>query len=53
MIEAFALQKLLSFFHQKILAFFQILVFEIFNETLTNDVISFEGLSLVVLGIFF
>ena len=35
--EAFALQKLLTFFQQKILAHLRK-----FNETLTNDVVSFE-----------
>ena len=47
--EAFALQKLLTFFQQKILAYLKywrtsdIKVWN-FNETLTNDVISFEQL---------
>ena len=40
--EAFALRKLLTFFQQKILA----LIWDInvwnFNETLTNDVVSFK-----------
>ena len=40
--EAFAMQKLLSFFQQKSIGVFQILMFEIFNKTLTNDVVSFE-----------
>ena len=39
--EAFALQKLLILFQQK---YYQILDFNVlkFNETLTNDVVSFE-----------
>ena len=37
-VEAFALQKLLTFYQQKILAFLRI------NKTLTNDVVSFEQL---------
>ena len=40
--EAFALQKLLTFFQQNI-GIFQILAFEIY-ETLTNNVVSFEQL---------
>ena len=39
--EAFALQKLLTFFQQKILALLDINVRN-FKETLTNDVVSFE-----------
>ena len=39
--EAFALQKLLTFFQQKMLAYKDIYVRN-FNETLTNDVVSFE-----------
>ena len=39
---AFALQKLLTFFQQKISAYLRINVN--FNESLTNDVISFEQL---------
>ena len=35
--EAFALQKLFTFFQQKILAFIRN-----FNGTLTNDIVSFE-----------
>ena len=38
--EAFAIQKLLSFFQQKSISIFQILMFEI----VTNDVFSFEQL---------
>ena len=41
--EAFALQKLLTFFQQKILANLRYLKYVWnFNETLTNDVVSFE-----------
>ena len=40
--EAFALQKLLTFFSTKHIGIFQILTFEILNETLTKDVVSFE-----------
>ena len=39
--EAFAVQKLLTLFNKNI-GLFQILIFEIFIETLTNDVVSFE-----------
>ena len=38
---AFALQKLLTFFQQKISAYLRILDVN-FNESLTNDVVSFE-----------
>ena len=41
--KAFALQKLLTFFNKKYLRFSDINV-EIFNETLTNEVVSFEHL---------
>ena len=41
--EAFALQKLLSFFQQKYWHILEINVWN-FNETLTNDVVSFEQL---------
>ena len=41
--EAFALQKLLSFFHQKYWQISDINVWN-FNETLTNRVVSFEQL---------
>ena len=40
--EAFALQKLLTFFSTKNIGVFEILNFWNFNETLTNDVVSFE-----------
>ena len=40
--DAFALQKLLTFIQQKILAFFLNISIWNFNETLTNDVVSFE-----------
>ena len=39
--EAFALQKLLAFFQQKILLIWEINFWN-FNETLTNDIVSFE-----------
>ena len=39
--EAFALQKLLTFFQQKFWHFSDINVSN-FNETLTNDVVNFE-----------
>ena len=39
--EAFALQKLLTFFQQKYWHIWDIYIWN-FNETLTNDVISFE-----------
>ena len=39
--EAFALQKLLTFFHKKYWHILDINVWN-FNETLTNDVVSFE-----------
>ena len=39
---AFALQKLLTFFQQKISAYLRINVN--FNESLTNDIVSFEQL---------
>ena len=39
--EAFAVQKLLTFFQQKLLAYFKYQHLN-FNETLTNNVISFE-----------
>ena len=41
---AFALQKLLTFFQQKISAYLRITW--CFNESLTNDVVSFEQLGL-------
>ena len=40
--EAFALQKFLTYFQQKILELFQILTIWNFNETLTNNIVSFE-----------
>ena len=40
--EAFALQKLLTFFQQKLLAYFIINGCD-FNETLTNDVVSLKN----------
>ena len=40
---AFALQKLLTFFQQKIAAYLRITHVN-FNESLTNDVVSFEQL---------
>ena len=39
--EAFALQKLLTFFQQKYWRIWDINVWN-FNDTLTNDVVSFE-----------
>ena len=39
--EAFALQKLLTFFQQKYWRIWDINIWN-FNETLTNDVVSFE-----------
>ena len=39
--EAFALQKLLTFFQQKIMAISDINIWN-YNETLTNVVVSFE-----------
>ena len=39
--EAFAMQKLLTFFQQKILVNSDISILN-FNKTLTNDVINFE-----------
>ena len=42
--EAFAMQKLLTFFQQKYWHIWDINVWN-FNETLTNDVVSFEQLS--------
>ena len=39
--EAFALQKLLTFFHKKYWLFWDINVWN-FNDTLTNDIVSFE-----------
>ena len=41
--EAFALQKLLTFFQQKISTYLCINQWN-FNESLTNDVVSFEQL---------
>ena len=41
--DAFALQKLLIFFNKKYWHI-EILRFEIFNETLINDLVSFEQL---------
>ena len=41
--EAFALQKLLTFFNQKYWGIWDINVWN-FNKTLTDDVISFEQL---------
>ena len=41
---AFALQKLLTFFQQKISAYLRIWLNVNFNESLTNDVVSFEQL---------
>ena len=45
---AFAVQKLLTFFQQKISAY---LLDVNFNESLTNDVVSFEQLGPVVLHV--
>ena len=45
--DAFALQKLLTFFQQKIMAFFRFLHL---NETLTKDVVSFEQPGPVLYG---
>ena len=39
--KSFALQKFLTFFQQKILAYLSYLSLN-FNKTLTNDVVSFE-----------
>ena len=39
--EAFVLQKLLTFFQQKILMYLRYYIWN-FNETLTNNVVSFE-----------
>ena len=42
---AFAVQKLLTFFQQKISAYLRITRYDVnFNESLTNDVVSFEQL---------
>ena len=42
---AFALQKLLTFFQQKISAYLRITAADVnFNESLTNDIVSFEQL---------
>ena len=43
MCVAFALQKLLTFFQQKISAYLRSLIVN-FNESLTNDIVSFEQL---------
>ena len=51
MCVAFALQKLLTFFQQKISAYFVSLHVN-FNESLTNDVVSFEQLGLGLSGNF-
>ena len=40
--EAFALQQLFTFSQQKVLEFFRLLNLRNFNETLTNEVVSFE-----------
>ena len=42
MTEAFAMQKLLSFFSTKNIGVFEILTFEIITKMLTNHVVSFE-----------
>ena len=42
--EAFALQKLLTFFQQKISAYLHITRCKFFNESLTNDIVCFEQL---------
>ena len=41
---AFALQKLLTFFQQKVSAYLRITLNVNFNESLTNDIVSFEQL---------
>ena len=41
---AFALQKLLTFFQQKISAYLPITWYVNFNDSLTNDIVSFEQL---------
>ena len=41
---AFALQKLLTFFQQRISAYICVLLDVNFNKSLTNDVVSFEQL---------
>ena len=43
MCVAFALQKLLTFFQQKITAYLRITRLK-FNESLSNDIVSFEQL---------
>ena len=48
MIEAFAQQKPLTFFQQKILACIRYIDVWKFNEMLTNDVVSFEQPSQVL-----
>ena len=42
--EAFAMQKLLTFFSTRNIGKFQIFTFEILTKTLTNDIVSFEQL---------
>ena len=48
--EAFALQKLLTFFFNKNIGIFEIFIVLNFNETLTKDIVSFEqpGTGLIV-----
>ena len=41
------MQKLLTFFSAKILAIYAIFDDQRFNDTLTNDIVSFEKLGLV------
>ena len=50
--EAFALQKLLKFFQQKLWRIWDISIWN-FNERLTNDVVSFEQLGPGLIDIFF
>ena len=44
MSKAFAVQKLPTFFQQKMLAYWDINVWNLTNVSLTNDLISFEQL---------
>ena len=43
--ESFAMQKILTFFQQKITVYLYYLRFEILTKRLTNDVINFEQLA--------
>ena len=42
------MQKLLTFFSAKILAYMPYLMIKTFNDTLTNDIVSFEQLGIDV-----